>query len=414
MRDNDLYATILGIRAPWSVSEVRLDRSEKTVEVHVALDPEAPVRCPACSAKARHYDTRTRRWRHLDTCQYRTLIVADIPRVECRVHGVHQLFVPWAEPGSRFTALFEGLVIDWLKEATISAVARLMRLSWDQVDGIMERAVARGMARRENLTITAVGVDETSFARRHEYVTVVNDLKEHRVVHVADGRGRESLEGFYGQLAPHQLREIEVVAMDMWEPFISATRRFVPKADRKIAFDKFHVAQHLGNAVDKVRRQEHRELIAQGDRTLVGTKYMWLQSTLRGAQVERFEALRRLALKCAKAWEVKEVAMELWWPRARASIERDWTAWCRWAKRVALEPVRRVARMVESHLTGIVNAIQTGVTNARAESINSKIQWIKRMARGFRNRERFRNAIYFHLGGLDLYPALLSATHTKP
>lgn len=411
MRDNGLYATILGIRSPWSVTDVRLSPAQQQVEVQVALDPQATLQCPACATPAPRYDSRERRWRHLDTCQYRTILVADVPRVDCPTHGVHQVFLPWAEPGSRFTALFEALVIDWLLEASISAVSRRLRLSWREVDGVRERAVARGLLRRRREEIRRVGVDETSFARRHEYVTVVTDVERGKVVHVADDRGKESLASFFASLSPGQRAAIELVVMDMWEPFIRTTQEHVPDAD--IVFDKFHVAQHLGQAVDKVRRQEHRELLEQGDRTLVGTKYLWLQSALSEGQHARFDQLCRQSLKVARAWRAKEVAMELWWPRARAAIVADWQAWCRWARRLGLEPIRRVAQMITTHLTGIVNAVHSGATNALSESINAKIQWIKRQARGFRNRRRFRSAIYFHLGGLDLYPASVRATHTN-
>jgi|SRR6266850_1816041 len=415
MIDKDLYATILGIRSPWSVTEVTLSSSDEEVTVHVALDPDAPLQCPRCAAASRRYDSRPRRWRHLDTCEYRTMLVADVPRVECREHGVLQVFIPWAEPGGRFTARFEALVIDWMKEACITAVARQLRLTWDEAAGIQDRAVARGLLRRRRRASRRLGVDETSFAKRHEYVTVVTDMDSGHVVHVEDDRGRAALDSFYSQLTPQQRGAIEVVAMDMWEPYIQATLAALPEADRKIVFDKFHVAMHLGDAVDKVRRTEQRELLEQGDRSLVGTKYLWLTSTAspEGPRAERFDSLRRSTLKVAKAWHAKEVAMELWWKRRRGELEQDFLAWCRWASRLRLEPLRKVAQMISTHLDGIVNAVLTGVTNALAEGTNSKIQWIKKMARGFRNRVRFRNAIYFHLGGLDLYPACLSLTHTK-
>lgn len=413
MRDKDLYATILGIGSPWSVIDVVVKAAEEVVEVHVALDVDAATSCPECTRDSPRYDTRTRRWRHLDTCQYRTLLVAEVPRVRCPTHGVRQLRVPWAEPGSHFTALFEGLVIDWLKEASLTAVGRQMHLSWDEVAGIQERAVRRGLARRRLRGVSRIGVDETSFARRHEYVTLVTDLGRGHVLHVADGRGRHSLDRFFARLTPAQRRAIEVVAMDMWGPFIASTRRWLPDADHKIAFDKFHVASHLGDAVDKVRRAEHRELLEQGDRTLVGTKYLWLQSptAMSEERAHSFESLRRLALKVARAWQMKELAMGLWWRRPRGALQAVWERWCRSAKRVRLEPVRRVARMIEAHLQGILTAIQTGVTNALSEGTNSKVQWIKKQARGFRNRLRFRHAILFHLGGLDLYPSGL--THTE-
>ena len=122
--------------------------------------------CPECGQPAGRYDRRERRWRHLDTCQYRTILVAQVPRVECPEHGVKTILVPWAEPGSPFTALFEALVIDWLREANIQAVARLMDLTWDQVDGVMQRAVRRGLARRTLQAPRRAGVDETSDQRQ--------------------------------------------------------------------------------------------------------------------------------------------------------------------------------------------------------------------------------------------------------
>ena len=104
------------------------------VIVHVERKAGAQPCCPTCSKPAPGYDSRRRRWRHLDTCQYKTILEADVPRVKCPEHGVVTTTVPWAEPNSGFTALFEALVIDWLKEASTSAVARLMGLSWNAID----------------------------------------------------------------------------------------------------------------------------------------------------------------------------------------------------------------------------------------------------------------------------------------
>ena len=166
------------------------------------------------------------------------------------------------------------------------------------------------------------------------------------------------------------------------------------------------MAQHLSQAVDKVRRQEHRVLIEQGDERLTGSKYLWLQNpgNLSIERWDRFAPLRASSLKTARAWAIKEFAMQLWGFRRRAWAHKAWQRWYAWAIRSRLDPIKKVARMIQRHLDGIVNAIVRGITNARAEGINAKIQWIKYTARGFRNRERFRNAIYFHLGGLDLYP----------
>ncbi len=180
-----------------------------------------------------------------------------------------------------------------------------------------------------------------------------------------------------------------------------------------IAFDKFHVAQHLGAAVDKVRRSENRALRQQGDDRLVKTGDLWL--TRRGNMTQRqrraFTPLRRSSLRVARAWAIKELAMRLWDHRSRGWAEQMWRRWYAWAIRSRLEPVKKVARMIKRHWGGAIDAVLTNVTNARSEATNAKIQWTKRLGCGYRNRERFRNAIYFHLGGLD-YPDAL-ATHTK-
>ena len=174
-------------------------------------------------------------------------------------HGVQQVQVPWAEVQSRFMALFEAMEIDWLSVASFAAGARQCRLSWDQVAGIQEQAVRRGLSRRAVAAAPVVGVDETSFQRRQEYVTVVNDLttSEPRVLYVADGRSRAALDGYFDAVGGAGCAQIQMVAMDMWPAYIGSVR---DHTEALIAFDKFHVAQHLGAAVDQVRRSENRAL----------------------------------------------------------------------------------------------------------------------------------------------------------
>jgi transposase len=414
MRDKELYAAILGIQRPWQVTGVTL--ATESEEVRVSIEPVAGTRfaCPTCGKACPGYDSRRRSWRHLDTCQFKTILEAEVPRVECPEHGVLQIRVPWAEPNSGFTALMEALIIDWLLEASVLAVARRMRLSWDSIHGVMQRAVRRGLERRETPTMQHVCVDETSFQKHHEYVTIVSS-REGGVLHVADGRGQEALDGFWEQLSPEQRSAVESVSMDMWRAYIRSTRDHLPDADLKIAFDHFHVARALNEAVNDVRKREHRELMAKGDSTLLRTKYVWLKNPENHGQAQRalFELLKGHQLKVARAWAIKETARGLWSYVRRGWASRAWKRWIGWAMRSRLEPMRRVARLVKAHLWGILNAIVLGVTNARAESLNAKIQWIKRTACGFRNRERFRDAIYFHCGKLDLYPATLGSAHTR-
>jgi len=404
MHDRELYRQILGIQAPWEVSDVKVDLPGTGVTVQIRHSGEG-LACPQCAASSPGYDTRTRQWRHLDTCQYKTWLVAEVPRVKCPEHGVHQVPVPWAEGNSRLTALFEALVIDWLKVATISEVAKRLDLGWSAVAGVQDRAVRRGLARRDQCFPEDIGIDETSFQRQHEYVTVIS--AGDRVLHVADGRGREALDNWYGAQPARMLAGLKTVAMDMWPAYIHSTAAHVPDAWTKIAFDKFHVAKHLGDAVDLVRRAEHKALKATtGDSVLTSTKYLWLQHPDRMTDKawEHFTGLKSANLKTARAWAIKTHAMCLWGYKSRGWARRGWQRWYSWAIRSRLEPIKKVARMIKNHLDGIVTAVVTGATNARAEGFNMMIQKLKRDARGFRNRDRFRAAIYFHLGRLDLYP----------
>ena len=99
--------------------------------------------------------------------------------------------------------------------------------------------------------------------------------------------------------------------MDMWNPYIASVREHLPEADGKIVFDKFHIAQHLGDAVDKVRRKENKILRADGDDTLAGRRYDWLRHPARMEPKDRraFAALRDSGLKTARAWALKETMM---------------------------------------------------------------------------------------------------------
>ena len=415
MQSGEVFEQLLAITRPWYVGEVDLALSEQKVRVYVELGSDAITVCPECGSPCPGYDRRKRQWRHLDTMQYETLVIAEVPRVKCPDHGVHQISVPWAEDTSRFTALFEALVINWLHEASFAAVSRQLRLSWDQVAGIQDRAVKRGLARRSLTSPRIIGVDETSFQKRHEYVTSVVDIDAGVVLHVADGRTQAALDGFYQMLGEAGCTEIEAVAMDMWPAYINSTQEHVPEADKKIVFDKFHIAMHLGDAVDKVRRQEHRALLAQGDDRLKKSKYLWLTNPANQNRKQKnaFQSLRHSELKVARAWAIKELAMTLWGYVSRGWAERMWKRWYSWAIRSRLEPIKKVARMIKRHWQGVINAVTSNITNASSEGMNSKIQWIKRKACGYRNRERFRNAIYFHLGGLDLYPKAIHSTHTN-
>jgi transposase len=403
MRDRELYAKILGVEDPWTVTDVDLDLTAGRVVVRLGRTGATPLACPDCGQPCPGYDTQPRRWRHLDTCQFQTILEGDVPRCRCPAHGVKQVRVPWAEPGGRFTTLFERLVIDWIGSAGRQATARRLGLSWEQADGIMQRAVGRGLARRTATVTPVLGVDEKSFQGR-EFVTVVCDLDAGTVLHVADGRGQESLQNCYAAMTPAQREGVAAVAMDMHQAYVTATRAAVPAAT--IVFDKFHVAKLAGEAVDQVRRLEAKGLAAAGDDTLKRTRYTWLRNPLTETARQRREAagLRRSHLKTARAWALKEELMDFFRYVQPAAARRCFDRWYGWATRSRLRPMVRLAKTLKARLDLLLNYCRWPITNAVTEALNSTIQWIKYTARGFRSREGFRRAIYFHCGGLQLYP----------
>jgi transposase len=407
MQDRQLYEQILGIASPWYVDRVELKLDQGEVRVYLAHRADAVWSCPECGRECPLYDHAAERtWRHLDTCQYRTLLCATTPRTDCAEHGVRVVRLPWAEPNSRFTLLFERLAIDWLQAASQKAVAERLGLSWDEVHGIMDRAVERGLARREVEALPHIGVDEKAFRKGHRYATVVSDLDRHRVLYVAEDRKQSSLDGFWKSITAEQLASIEGVAMDMWDPYENSVRQHVPDADKKIVYDKFHVAKHLGEAVDRVRRAENKLLRAAGDERLVGSKYQWLRNpdNFSDEQWRNFRALRASHLKTARAWALKEQAVALWDYRYEASARKHFAWWYRWATHSRLKPMIEKAKMLKSRVKNILTYLKTGLTNAVSESLNAKIQWVKYTARGFRNFQNFITAIYFHCGDLELTP----------
>jgi len=407
MQDRELYRQILGIEAPWFVDRVELKLEDGEIQVHVDhKDSEWP--CSECGRSCRLYDHQAeRRWRHLDTCQYRTILCAAVPRSDCPEHGPRVVKLPWAEPNSRFTALFEALAINWLRQASQKAVAQQMKLSWDEIHSIMERAVRRGLERRTRQTVRHLGVDEKAYKTGHSYLTLVNDLDAGRVLYVSEDREEKSLDGFWTTLSEAQLDSIEAVAVDMWDAYLNSIRKHLPDADQKIVFDKFHIAQHLTDAVDRVRRTEHKVLKAAGDLRLKGTRFRWLRNpdNMTWHEKRRFAELKNSQLKSARAWALKQAAMLLFNYRSEAWARKHFRWWYNWATRSRLRPIIKVAAMLKRRFENIVTYLRHRVTNATSESINAKLQWVKYTARGYRNKQNFINAIYFHCGGLDMHPS---------
>lgn len=406
MKDTALFAQLLGLLPPWQVTEVTPDLNTKSITIRISWPEGLGVSCPECNDTCSIYDHRSERaWRHLDTMQFKTYLVSEVPRVSCKAHGVKSVKVPWADLKGQFTALFERFAVDVLLSASSkSKAADLLGLSWDEVHHIQQRAVKRGLDRRDLSEAQHLGIDEKSFLKGHHYASLLYDIDGKRVIDIVEHRTQEAAVTLL-QCLPEQVRAgVEAVAVDMWDPFLSAIREVLPAAE--IVHDKYHIASYLTKAVDEVRRKEHRTLKNEGDEALKSTKYLWLKNPENWSEENQatFKELQDRGLKVGRAWAIKETFHGLWEYSYQKSARKFFDGWYWWATHSRLEPMIKVAKMLKRHLENILTYLQHRITNATAEGFNSKIQAIKAASRGFRNFSNYRIAILFHCGRLQMYP----------
>ena len=328
-----------------------------------------------------------------------TFIHAGVPRVSCPVHGVRTVPVPWARPGGGFTLLFEAWAVEVARHLPAGTFAEQV----DETDTRLWRSVAHYVdeARRlEDYTgVEAVGIDGTG-RKGHGYITVVADLVEHDVTDVTPGKDPATVERFARDFMGHNgvPEYVRLVSCDMSLGFRKGIRECLPNVRRIV--DKFHVARHANEAVDKAGKTEGRS-----NPLLKRTKYLWLRNeeSLTELQVETKRNLTRQRLKTGRACRMREVLQDIY-TDSRTPSE----AWvrlhrlCSWMMHSRLEPMKDFARMIRRHFAGIVAYFKHPYTNAVLEGADSVIQNVKRRARGFRNMDHFATMIYLTCGKLDL------------
>ena len=402
---NSHYRLLLGLDESWEVDHVDLDLEGNQVVIDLQ-HAGGTLCCPECQKNCSKFDDApSRRWRHLDTMQFATIIRANVPRSRCPECGVKTISVPWAGKHSRFTLMFEAFAIKVLLAASnVKKAAELLGLSWDTTHAMMKRAVDRGLACRAEEPVPYVGIDEKSFGRAQDYVSLMVDIDRSRVLEVAKERTTASCDQLWSSLSDKQKGGVLAVVTDFWRAFSNSSREHVPQAE--IVHDRFHVSQYLVEAVDLVRRKENKSLRKQGDDTLVGTRQLWLfnEDNLQCDQQQRLDDLLRVALKTARAWGIKELFREFWEYRSSAWAKKFFKRWYDWAIRSRLDPIKKVAVMLKKHLSGLLAYFRHRITNAPNEGFNSRVQSIKSAARGFRSFENYRIRILFYCGKLSLLP----------
>jgi transposase len=402
MFSEQFFDLLLDFGDTWRVFKVSVNIKTEEVDVFIeyngkeAEDPVTKEMCPI-------YDhSPNRRWRHMDTMQYKTYINSSVPRILSKEGKVKTIRTPWADNYERHTYLFERLTIDILKATkNQTKSASLLRCGFNVVNRIIHNAVERGLKNRpEEYYFEHLSIDEKSFKKGHKYVTVLSDPISGIVVEVSEDRDYKSCKNLLkSAIKQEHIGKVKTVCMDMWKSYMSATKDFLPNAE--IIHDRFHLVQYLNDAVDKVRRREVKR-----NEELKNTKYIFLKNPENQTEKQRikFEAISNSNYEVSRAWMVKENFRDIFGCQSQEEASSLVIQWISNAIRTNIKEITKVVETFKNHIRGIINAMVNTFTNAMAERLNGKIQEIKACGRGYRRFENFRSAILFYNGGLNLYP----------
>ncbi len=401
MFSEDFFDLLLNFGDDWKVDKVTVNYESEEVDVHVSyigLNAKCPETLELCGI----YDHRSnRRWRHLDTMQFKTYIVCEVPRVKSS-QGVKTIKVPWAENYERHTYLFERLTIDLLKATkNQTQTSKLLRCGFNIVNRIIHGSVKRGLERRpQNACFTNLSIDEKSFKKGHNYVTVVSTPLTGSVIDVCEGRDKASTKELLENIVVSEQRNnVETISMDMWKAYQSSVAEVFPKT--KVVHDRFHLVKYLNDAIDQVRRRE----VKQHD-GLKNSRFVLLKNkeNLTEKQQIIFEHIQSANYQVSKAWQARENFRNIFGSSSTAEALSLFIKWGASVLKTNIKEVIKVAQMFNNHLEGVCNAMVESFSNAMAERLNGKIQEVKSVGRGYRTFKNFRSAILFFHGNLSLYP----------
>lgn len=414
-----LFTSALGLQLPWVVQDVKLDTALRRIDFEVGC-PGAALACPVCGAASQPVHDRLRRsWRHLDFFQFEAWLHCDVPRIACATCGkTTQAPVPWARPGSGFTAAFEALALALCRELPVRQAANLLRCTDKQLWRRIEFYVGQARAQESFAGVQTVGIDETSLRRGQNYITVVHDLDAKRLLFATEGRDHQTVLDFVADLKAHggDPAEVRHVCMDMSAAYAKGAGMALAQA--QISYDRFHVIAMANEAMDQVRRAEMREdapavrkALGENDRKTL-KQLMWgMRRNPEGwsnAQINAMHWLQHSTLKSARAWRLK-MALQAVYGAARVhnnptQASADLQAWLSWARRCRLEPFKKLASTIKDRFNAVVRGMTDHRSNAFVEAMNGLLQQAKRAARGFRTATNFIAIAYLRMSKLKHLP----------
>jgi transposase len=408
MRVTAGFSRLLRLAGVW-VRDVQFN--EDRVVVSVALKRRRLV-CPECGYSTRHRHNRQRVesvWRHLDLGVWRLEVRAQLRRLECPAHGVRVEGVPFARSRSGFTRDFECRVA-WLASRTDkTTITRLVRIDWATVGRIIARVCEDELDpdRLENLF--EIGVDEVSWKRQHNYLTLVADHLRGQIVWGHEGSDAATAGRFFKEIGKSRSHAIEVISLDMGPGYAKAAREHAPQAI--IAIDPYHVVAVGNRALEEVRRDYWNELRRIGDkdaaRRFKGARWSLLKAptNLSDEQASTLRRLRRAGGEVWRAYTLKEALRTIFAPDLTlADVTLLIDRFISKATRSRLAPFVRLARTIRRHRDGILAAIRLGINQGRTEALNNKVRLITRRAYGFHTAEAALALVMLTCGPITLQP----------
>jgi transposase len=406
------------------VNVTRVEFEPDAVVVTVALRRQRLV-CPECGwSTPSRYDERPvdSLWRHLDMGRWRLEVRARLRRLWCPTHGARTEGVPFARPGSDFTADFEALVA-WLATRTDkTAITRLVRVTWRTVGRIIERVVADELDPRRLDNLFVIGVDEISWRKHHKYLTLVANHDTGKIVWGAQGKSAKTFDGFFNELGTQRSQQITAVSMDMAPAFAKSMRKEGHAPQATICYDPFHVVKLATDALEKVRRAHWRTVWDLGDKTTArkfkGARWALLKNpeNLTDRQAETLTQIKRNGGEMWRAYQLKEALRAIFTGDLNTTDTLDMlNRWCSWAQRSRLEPFITTARTIKQHTKGILAAIELGINNGRIEGLNNRVRLIVRRGFGFHTAQAALALVMLTCGPIELHlPHERTPIHPHP
>jgi transposase len=396
-----LFGVALGVEEPIYIEKIEFDKEQGELHIKMDFRRGGKFPCSVCGAEGLDvHDTEEKQWRHLNFFQYKCYLHMRTPRTKCPKCGEHLYIPPWGRKNSGFTMLFELLILTLAKEMPVSAIAAIVEENDTKLWRVIRHYVNKAYSEKNFEGVKQVGIDETSTRKGHNYVTVFADNEQGDVLFATEGKDASTIAAFAEELPKHQAmpEQITDISMDMSPAFISGAEILLKNAN--VTFDKFHVIKQLNEALDKVRRDEQKT-----NPLLKKSRYLWLMNpnNLTVEQQKKMKTLSRENTKTAKVYQMKLTFQDIY-----RTIDDVATAdvaikkWLSWAVRSRIEPVKQFAKMIKKHYQGILRYFISRLTAGKSESINSRIQEVKRRAKGFRNINNFICMIYLEAGKLTL------------